>query len=131
MYNSLGILNRYINIKLGKTNPVYKTDLAVLALNKTYYLQEVMMSLRKEDKDKIIKEFQTSPRDTASPQVQVALLTSRLVYLNKHFKSNKKDHHSRRGLMKMVGQRRQLLNYLQHSNKEEYKSLITKLGIRK
>jgi small subunit ribosomal protein S15 len=89
------------------------------------------MSLRKEDKEKIIKEFQTSPQDTASPQVQIALLTSRLSYLNEHFKKNKKDHHSRRGLMKMVGQRRQLLNYLHKSNTDEYKKLIAKLGIRK
>lgn len=89
------------------------------------------MSLRKEDKEKIIKEFQVNPNDTASPQVQIALLTNRLTYLNEHFKKNKKDHHSRRGLMKMVGQRRQLLNYLHSSNADAYKELIAKLGIRK
>ena len=78
----------------------------------------------------IIKKYQTHEKDTASPQVRIALITDRLSYLNEHFKSNKKDHHSRRGLMKMVGQRKQLLNYLRQKNRESYKDLISKLGIR-
>lgn len=89
------------------------------------------MSLTTQDRAEIIKKFQTSPNDTASPQVQVALLTSRLNYLNEHFKSNAKDHHSRRGLMKMVGRRRRLLTYLKKHDNESYKGLIETLGIRK
>ena len=89
------------------------------------------MSLTKKDKAEIIKEFQINENDTASPQVQIAMLTKRLGYLNDHFKENKKDHHSRRGLMKMVGQRRRLLNYLHRKNSEEYQKLIKKLNIRR
>ena len=89
------------------------------------------MSLSREQKTEIIKKFRINDKDTASPQIQVALLTSRLSYLNDHFKKNKKDHHSRRGLMKMVGQRRRLLDYLHHNDAAEYKKLIAELGIRK
>ena len=89
------------------------------------------MSLSKEQKTEIIKKFQLNEKDTASPQVQIALLTSRLNYLNDHFKKNKKDHHSRRGLMKIVGQRRRLLDYLHKNDIERYRSIIAKLNIRK
>lgn len=89
------------------------------------------MALTKDRKAEIIKEFQKHAGDTASPEVQVALLSERLGYLNEHFKSNEKDHHSRRGLMRIVGQRRQLLNYLHKKDNATYKSLISKLGIRK
>lgn len=89
------------------------------------------MSLSTNDKQEIIKKYQLNEKDTASPQVQIALLTARLSYLNEHFKSNKKDHHSRRGLMKMVGQRRRLLDYLHKKDAASYKTLISQLGIRK
>lgn len=89
------------------------------------------MAMTKEDKANLIKEFQKSPSDTASPEVQIAILTNKLQYLNEHFKKNKKDHHSRRGLMKMVGQRKKFLSYLNRKDSEAYKALITKLGIRK
>lgn len=89
------------------------------------------MVMTKEDKNNIITKFQQSPSDTSSPQVQVALLTNKLNYLTEHFKKNKKDNHSRRGLLKMVGQRRRLLNYLSRKNNDAYKSLISELGIRK
>lgn len=89
------------------------------------------MALSKEKKAELIKKFQKSEQDTASPQVQIALLTARLEYLNEHFKNNSKDHHSRRGLMKIVGQRRQLLNYLHRKDTQAYKALIKELGIRK
>lgn len=89
------------------------------------------MALNKASREEIIKKFQKHPNDTASPEVQVALLTERLKYLNDHFKSNQKDFHSRRGLMKIVGRRRRLLNYLQSKNLEGYKTLISELGIRK
>ena len=89
------------------------------------------MAFSTERKAEIIKDNQKHPADTASPEVQIALLSERLTYLNEHFKANEKDHHSRRGLMKLVGQRRQLLNYLQKRDSSAYKSLISKLGIRK
>lgn len=89
------------------------------------------MSLSKEKTLEVIKKYQRSENDTASPQVQIALLTSRLQQLNEHFKSNKKDHHSRQGLMKMVGRRRRLLSYLHKHDNEGYKTLISQLGLRK
>ena len=89
------------------------------------------MSLAKDRKEAIIKEHQLSEKDTGSPEVQVALLTERINYLTEHFKTHPKDHHSRRGLLKMVGQRRRLLNYLQKTEHERYRALIKKLGLRK
>ena len=79
----------------------------------------------------IIKEYQTKEGDTGSPEVQVAILTYRINDLNEHLKIHKKDHHSRRGLLKMVGQRRNLLNYLKKKDLERYRDLITRLGLRK
>lgn len=79
----------------------------------------------------IIKEYQTKDGDTGSPEVQVAILTYRINDLNEHLKVHKKDHHSRRGLLKMVGQRRNLLNYLKNKDIERYRSLIARLGLRK
>lgn len=89
------------------------------------------MAYTSDKKAEIIKKFQKNDKDTASPEVQIALLTYRLNYLNDHFKLNKKDHHSRRGLMKMVGQRRQLLDYLHKTNADAYRNLIQELGIRR
>ena len=89
------------------------------------------MALTKDQKSELIKKFQINDKDTASPQVQIAILTSKLSYLNDHFKKNKKDHHSRRGLMKMVGQRRRLLDYLRKSDSTSYQKLIGELGIRR
>ena len=89
------------------------------------------MGLARERKQEIIKEYQRSDNDTGSPEVQVALLTERITYLTDHFKTHKKDHHSRRGLLKMVGQRRKLLNYLQKTDHDRYRELINKLGLRK
>ena len=82
-------------------------------------------------KAEIISEYKTKEGDTGSPEVQVALLTYRINDLNEHLKIHKKDHHSRRGLLKMVGQRRNLLNYLKELDIERYRSLITRLGLRK
>jgi small subunit ribosomal protein S15 len=89
------------------------------------------MALGKAEIAQTIEKFATKPGDTASPQVQVALLTRRLEQLNGHFRSHKKDHHSRRGLLKLVGQRRRLLNYLKRKDANAYKTLIGELGIRK
>lgn len=87
--------------------------------------------LTKETKAEIIEEYKMHEGDTGSPEVQVAILTHRINNLNEHLKTHKKDHHSRRGLLKMVGQRRGLLKYLQNNDIERYRSLIEKLGIRR
>ena len=84
-----------------------------------------------ERKAEIIKEYGRTPNDTGSPEVQVALLTERINVLTEHLKENKKDHHSRRGLLKMVGKRRGLLDYLKKNDLVGYRALIAKLGIRK
>lgn len=85
----------------------------------------------KEEKNAIIKEYAQHEGDTGSPEVQIALLTKRINDLTEHLKIHKKDHHSRRGLLKMVGQRRNLLNYLTKVDIERYRAIIAKLGIRK
>lgn len=85
----------------------------------------------KEKKQEIINKFKLSENDTGSPEVQIALLTERINYLNEHLKIHKNDHHSRRGLLKMVGQRRGLLNYLQKKDIERYRTIIKKLNLRK
>nr|WP_155931421.1 30S ribosomal protein S15 [Pseudodesulfovibrio alkaliphilus] len=84
-----------------------------------------------EDKQKIVEEYKTCEGDTGSPEVQVALLTARIQYLTEHFKTHKKDFHSRTGLLKMVGQRRKLLKYLQNKDVQRYRDLIGRLGLRK
>ncbi len=89
------------------------------------------MVMNAEEKQKIVEEFKTCEGDTGSPEVQVALLTARIKYLADHFKSHKKDHHSRTGLLKMVGQRRKLLKYLQNKDIQRYRDLIGRLGLRK
>ena len=87
--------------------------------------------ITKEIKEQIIKDYQLKEGDTGSPEVQVALLTYRINDLNEHLKVHKKDHHSRRGLLKMVGQRRKLLAYLKENDLERYRTLIARLGLRK
>ena len=87
--------------------------------------------ISKEKKQAFIKEYGRSEGDTGSPEVQVAILTARIQELTEHLKENKKDHHSRRGLLKMVGQRRGMLAYLKKTDIERYRTLIAKLGLRK
>ena len=87
--------------------------------------------ISKEKKTAIINEYARTPGDTGSPEVQVAILTARIQELTEHLKTNKKDHHSRRGKYKMVGQRRGLLDYLKKTDIERYRALIDKLGLRK
>ncbi|GIX33328.1 MAG: 30S ribosomal protein S15 [Lysobacterales bacterium] len=89
------------------------------------------MSLSTEQTSRIIAEYQRSPNDTGSPEVQVALLSARIEHLARHFEIHKKDHHSRRGLLKMVNQRRRLLNYLKRRDQARYQALIERLGIRR
>ena len=87
--------------------------------------------ISKEKKTAIINEYGRKPGDTGSPEVQIAVLSARISELTEHLKVNPKDHHSRRGMYKMIGQRRDLLNYLMKTDIESYRSLIEKLGIRK
>jgi small subunit ribosomal protein S15 len=87
--------------------------------------------LDSEKRKDVISNFQLHAADTGSPEVQIALLSARIEYLTEHFKAHKKDHHSRRGLLKLVGQRRRLLDYLRKKDVERYRSVIQRLGLRK
>lgn len=95
------------------------------------YFYEVNSMITKEEKNAIIKEYATHEGDTGSPEVQIAILTHRINTLTEHLKVNKKDHHSRRGLLMMVGHRRNLLAYLQKVDIERYRSIVARLGLRK
>jgi small subunit ribosomal protein S15 len=94
-------------------------------------METIRMSLTTAQTADLLQKYRTHERDSGSPQVQVALLTAKLNYLNDHFKTHSKDHHSRTGLMKMVGQRRRLLDYLHRTDADAYRKLINDLGIRK
>ena len=89
------------------------------------------MAMTAERKQELMTTYATHEGDTGSPEVQVALLTERITYLTGHFKTHKKDHHSRRGLLKMVGRRRRLLKYLRTTDEDRYKTLIKSLGLRR
>ena len=89
------------------------------------------MGLSTDQKQEIINRYRLHDADTGSPEVQVAILSERISYLTDHFKSHAKDHHSRRGLIKLVGQRRRLLNYLKNQDIDRYRTLIEQLGLRK
>ena len=89
------------------------------------------MAMEKDKKQGLIGEFKLHDSDTGSPEVQIALLSERIKYLTEHFKTHKKDHHSRRGLLKMVGRRRRLLDYLKSKDVERYKGIIERVGLRK
>jgi small subunit ribosomal protein S15 len=88
------------------------------------------LTLDANRKKSIIDQYKIHESDTGSPEVQIALLTERIIYLTEHLKSHKKDHHSRRGLLKMVGQRRALLNYLSREEPERYRAIVERLGLR-
>ncbi len=89
------------------------------------------MAMTPNRKTEIIREHAREENDTGSPEVQIALLTERITYLTEHFKTHKKDHHSRRGLRKLIGQRRSLLDYLKRNNLNRYRELIKELGLRR
>ncbi len=89
------------------------------------------MALEKDNKQEVIGKFKIHESDTGSPEVQIALLSERIKYLTEHFKAHKKDFHSRRGLLKIVGRRRRLLDYLKSTNVDRYKGIIERLGLRK
>jgi small subunit ribosomal protein S15 len=94
-------------------------------------VEDSELALTKDRKTEVIGSYRTHEADTGSPEVQVAILSERINYLTEHFKTHAKDHHSRRGLLKLVGQRRRLLDYLKQKDAERYAELIRKLGIRK
>lgn len=89
------------------------------------------MALLKEAKTELIKQYRQHEKDSGSPEVQIAVLTNRIAYLTKHFKMHKKDHHSRRGLLQLVGRRRRLLDYLRDIDDARYRAIIDRLSIRK
>ena len=89
------------------------------------------MALLKEAKTELIKQYQQHDKDSGSPEVQIAVLSNRITYLTEHFKTHKKDHHSRRGLLQLVGRRRRLLDYLRGVDDARYRAVIDRLGIRK
>jgi small subunit ribosomal protein S15 len=89
------------------------------------------MALTKEAKTGVIRQYRRHDKDSGSPEVQIAVLTNRITYLTEHFKLHKKDHHSRRGLLELVGRRRRLLNYLQRIDISRYRAVLERLGIRK
>jgi small subunit ribosomal protein S15 len=91
----------------------------------------VLMAIDKAQKQSIINQFKLHDNDTGSPEVQIALLSKRINYLTEHFKTHKKDHHSRRGLLKLVSQRRKMLDYLKQSDRGRYEKVIERLEIRK
>jgi small subunit ribosomal protein S15 len=99
-------------------------------LGRGIFLQEVVEMIQKDKKQEIIEEFKTHPADTGSPEVQVAILTARIRELTEHLKVHKKDYHSQRGLLKMVGKRRRLLQYLREKDFNRYSTLIQRLGLR-
>ncbi len=89
------------------------------------------MALTKEGKTGLVQQYRRHDDDTGSPEVQIAVLTNRIAYLTEHFKLHKKDHHSRRGLLQLVGRRRRLLDYLRHVDETRYRTALDRLGIRK
>ena len=89
------------------------------------------MTITRESKDDLINQYRIHDNDTGSPEVQIALLSERIRYLTEHFKVHKKDHHSRRGLLRMVGQRRRLLDYLKKKDINRYREIIDRIGLRK
>lgn len=112
---------------LGKSNsPTIARELGILS-----FKEVSQMALSQEEKNQIIAEFKTHDKDTGSAEVQIAILTKQINTLNDHLRTHKKDHHSRRGLLKMVGKRRNLLTYLRNKDVQRYRDLIQKLGLRR
>jgi small subunit ribosomal protein S15 len=95
------------------------------------YFREEKSVLTLEKRETLIADYRLHEKDTGSPEVQIALLSARIEYLTEHFKAHKKDHHSRRGLLKLVGQRRRLLNYIKDNDVERYRNIVKRLGLRK
>ena len=111
--------------------PTLPVPLRGLMVDRLSERERHIQMIQVEKKQELVTKFRTHEKDTGSPEVQVALLSERIAELTEHFKSHKKDHHSRRGLLKMVSQRRRLLDYLKSKDLNRYKKLIDSLGIRK
>jgi len=136
-----GILNRTIlasnkrtegpALLLTASRPIRPDKYSRRIILKQRLKEEAAVVMTPEKKKEIIDDFRVHPSDTGSPEVQIALLSERIAYLTEHFKTHKKDHHSRRGLLKLVGQRRQLLNYLKKKSVDRYNSVIERLGLRR
>src|SRR3954452_23426134 len=103
----------------------------MIAFTRVYVLRRFGLSTTKEQKTELITSYRVHDVDTGSPEVQIALLSNRITYLTEHFKTHAKDHHSRRGLLKLVGRRRRLLDYLKKPDQDRYRTTIDKPGIRK
>jgi len=116
--------------RLGGITPRSLLD-DIPACTQTLQKQEIPMSITADEKQRLMKEYATKEGDTGSPEVQVAILSSRIATLTEHFKSHKKDNHSRRGLLMMVAQRRKLLDYLKGKDEGRYQELIARLGLRR
>jgi small subunit ribosomal protein S15 len=114
-----------------RARPSAERELTPVIRSKPRQLKETPMSLTAERKTSLIKEHATKPNDTGSPEVQVAILTERINGLTDHFKNNKNDNHSRRGLLKMVSTRRSLLDYVKSKDEKRYQAIIERLGIRR
>lgn len=113
-----------------KAESVIAKMLSLIKVCNEICYQELIMSLTSADKSEIVNQYKQGDKDTGSPEVQVSLMTSRIKYLTEHFKVNKKDFHSRRGLQALVNKRRKLLIYLKSKNSDRYNTLIKKLGLR-
>ncbi len=121
----------FLNRSLGRASLQRGPERMAIEAGEGHAPNKEEKNMEKELKAQIMKEYARSEGDTGSPEVQVALLTERINHLNEHLKLNKKDHHSRRGLLLMVGRRRGLLDYLKKTDIERYRDLIAKLGLRK
>ena len=126
-YNGCAIILKYDFT----VTQVLDTPTFTLVMAYFIFYQEVVKMITKEKKQAIINEYARTAGDTGSPEVQIAVLTARISELTEHLKANPGDHHSRRGMMKMVGKRRNLLAYLKNTDIERYRSLIERLGLRK
>jgi small subunit ribosomal protein S15 len=109
----------------------YSGDCSGNGVTIRFFRRNKQMAISKERKNELISEYKTHDSDTGSPEVQIAVLTEEITTLNEHLRTHKKDHHSRRGLLKMVGRRRNLLNYLRDKDVTRYRDLIQKLGLRR
>jgi len=126
LYERVGTSNILLYFVVGRPRSEYGLPVAVIP-----NLRSSKVVLLAENKEEMIENFKLHDSDTGSPEVQVAILTHRISYLTEHFKTHKKDHHSRRGLLILVGRRRRLLDYVKHKDVARYRSLIERLGLRR
>lgn len=127
----IGVTAIFRDLGIGYARNAGECSLPISSVTGKFFKEVHFIMMRKEEKTAIIENYKTGENDTGSPEVQIAILTRRINDLTEHLKIHKNDHHSRRGLLKMVGHRRQLLNYLQKKDITRYRAIIEKLGIRK